>query len=67
MQKALAVLAKIPPSSRQRVRAVDDAAEATQAYVIQRELLGFRDSEMALSLYRVPGEVRARMGARRRA
>ena len=45
---------------------VDDAAAATHAYVIQRELLGFPDTETALNLYAVPGEVRARLGAGRR-
>jgi hypothetical protein len=66
MQEALAALARLRHPSPERVRAVDRAAQAAHAYVIQRELLGFRDTEAALDMYQVPGEVRARLGARPR-
>ena len=44
-----------------RVRA---AAEAVHAYFIQREACGLRRHQDAISEYRIPGEVLARLGAR---
>jgi hypothetical protein len=41
-----------------------EAAERLWYYVVQREVLGFHDSELAMAVYRVPGEVRVRMGRR---
>ncbi|NNM75301.1 hypothetical protein HJG53_00035 [Sphingomonas sp. ID1715] len=43
-----------------------NAAEAAHAYMIQRELCGFRDHKSAFAHYQVPAAVIARMGAARR-
>ena len=66
MEQALAILAACPPTARASARRalVDAAAEATFAYVVQRESMGWRDTEQALDIYGVPNEVRARLGAR---
>ena len=45
--------------------AIWDAADAAFCYIVQREVMGLRDSESALSFYRVPIAVRQRIGARR--
>jgi len=47
----------------ERARLVTAAAYALWNFVVQRECSGFRDTEMALKEYAVPGEVRAKMGA----
>lgn len=44
---------------------VDDAAEQAWGFVVLRAALGWHDDQAALDAYRVPGEVRARMGVRR--
>ena len=66
MEQALAILAACPrdarPASRRAL--LDAAAEATFAYVLVRESLGWRDTTHALDVYGVPYEVRARLGAR---
>ena len=46
-----------------RAHLVDAAAYALWNFVVQRECSGFRDTELALKDYAVPGEVRAKMGA----
>ena len=46
----------------ERVRLVAVAAYALWNFVVQRECSGFRDTELALKEYAVPGEVRAKMG-----
>jgi len=43
-----------------------EAADRVWCYVVQREALGWRDHSEALALYRVPAELVARMGPRRR-
>lgn len=50
--------------SRQDLVAI--AAEMVWFYVVQREVMGWYRHEDALRFYRVPAEVRARMGPRRR-
>ena len=47
----------------ERARLIDAAAYALWNFVVQRECSGFRDTELALKDYAVPGEVRAKMGA----
>ena len=49
----------------QRARLVDAAAYALWNFVVQRECSGFRDTEYVLKDYRVPAEVRAKMGVMR--
>lgn len=48
---------------REQARLVAAAAYALWNFVVQRECSGFRDTELALKDYAVPGEVRAKMGA----
>ena len=45
---------------------VAEAAEYVWFYVVQREAMGWRDHREALAIYRVPPELVARMGPRRR-
>ena len=45
-----------------RARLVQAAAFALWNFVVQRECSGFRDTEYVLKDYRVPAEVRAKMG-----
>ncbi len=67
LEATLAALAACPPDARPSARHVllDAAVDATFAYVVQRESMGWRDSAAALDLYGVPFEVRARLGATR--
>ncbi|HUQ07561.1 MAG TPA: DUF6665 family protein [Kofleriaceae bacterium] len=66
MEGALAILAACPADAQPGARRalLDAAAEATFAYVVVRESLGWRDTTHALDVYGVPYEVRARLGAR---
>jgi hypothetical protein len=66
MEQALAILAACPADARPSARRalLDAAAEATFAYVVVRESMGWRDTTYALDVYGVPYEVRARLGAR---
>ena len=68
MEEALATLAACPADARPSARRalLDAAAEATFAFVVVRESLGWRDTAQVLDVYGVPFEVRARLGARRR-
>jgi len=49
----------------ERARLVTAAAYALWNFVVQRECSGFRDTEYVLKDYRVPAEVRAKMGVMR--
>lgn len=65
VERALAALNgfdrdKHGPDERQRL--VDDAADAVWAFLIQREICGFRDSRDAVRRYGIPKEVMARLG-----
>ncbi|MBZ0237469.1 MAG: hypothetical protein K8M05_34440 [Deltaproteobacteria bacterium] len=66
MEEALARLTACPADARPSLRRLllEAAAEATFAYVVVRESLGWRDTDAALDLYGVPMDVRARLGAR---
>jgi hypothetical protein len=48
-----------------RERLLWDLAERVEAFVVQREACGLRDSRYALKFYGVPREAIARVGARR--
>ena len=52
-----------PDSNRERL--LWDLVERVEAFVIQREACGLRDSRHALKYYGVPREAIARVGARR--
>jgi hypothetical protein len=48
-----------------RERLLWDLAERVQAFVVQREACGLRDSRHVLQLFDIPREALARVGARR--
>jgi hypothetical protein len=48
-----------------RERLLWDCVERAEAFVVQREACGLRDSRQVLKYYGVPREVIARIGARR--
>ena len=51
--------------NEKRERLLWDLAERVEAFVVQREACGLRDSRHALKFYDVPREAIARVGARR--
>lgn len=65
MEAALAAIAACEPGSPALEEALDAAAWATYAYVVQREMMGLTDTDGALEFYKVPLEVRNRMGVAR--
>lgn len=65
VEKALAALSGFDeerhvPAERQRL--LDDAVDAVWAFLIHREICGFRDSRDAIRRYGIPKEVMARLG-----
>jgi hypothetical protein len=54
-----------PALQRVRARLIDTAADALWHFVVQRDCMGFRQTEEILEDYAVPAAVRARMGATR--
>jgi hypothetical protein len=66
LEVALAALAAYGGDEAEREELVAEAGEVLWFYVIQRECLRMFDHENAFAIYRVPGEVMARMGPRRR-
>lgn len=52
-----------PGSNRERL--LWDLADRVEAFVVQREACGLRDSRHVLKLYGVPAEALARVGVRR--
>lgn len=52
-------------SGAQRERLLWDLAERIEAFVVQREACGLRDSRHVLKFYGIPAEAIARVGARR--
>lgn len=66
LERAIAALeAKAPGSAGAREDALWEAADAAFCFIVQREVLGMRDSNATLDFYRVPHAVRRLMGARR--
>ncbi len=49
-----------PPEERQRL--LDEATDAVWAFLIQREICGFRDSRDAVRRYGIPKKIMARLG-----
>ena len=45
-----------------RIRLVQDASDALWCFIVQREACGLRDPRAVFQHYRVPAEVRNRMG-----
>jgi hypothetical protein len=54
-----------PEADAKRERLLWDLVERVEAFVVQREACGLRDSRHALKFYDVPREAIARVGARR--
>jgi hypothetical protein len=54
-----------PRADTKRERLLWDLAERVEAFVVQREACGIRDSRHVLKHYDIPREVVARVGARR--
>ena len=52
-------------ASAKRERLLWDLAERVEAFVVQREACGLRDSRHVLTFYGIPAEALARVGARR--
>jgi hypothetical protein len=65
LERAVAALGLHGADARALEDAVWEAADAAFCYIVQRGAMGIRDSESALGFYRVPEQVRRRMGARR--
>jgi hypothetical protein len=56
-------LAGHPPSSQEvRTRLIEDASYALWCFIVQREACGLRDQGIIVREYRVPAEVRNRIG-----
>lgn len=66
LEVALAALAGHAGDEAEREDLLAAAGEVLWFYVIQRECLRMYDHDNAFAIYRVPGEVIARMGPRRR-
>lgn len=60
----LAALESTGPE-REREALLDAAGEAVWSFVVQREACGLRNTEAVLRHYRIPAEVRMRMGVRK--
>ncbi len=56
---------KDPRADARRERLLWDLAERVEAFVVQREACGLRDSRHVLKFYGIPREAIARVGARR--
>jgi hypothetical protein len=54
-----------PHADAKRERLLWDLAERVEAFVVQREACGLRDSRHVLTFYGIPREAIARVGARR--
>ena len=63
VEEALAALAAAERNPSDRERHLREAAAAVWAYFVQREMIGFRRHDDAVGIYRIPGEVLARLGA----
>jgi hypothetical protein len=65
LQHALDVFRAERATGMQRERLLWDLAERVEAFIVQREACGLRDSRRVLAFYGVPKEAVARVGARR--
>jgi hypothetical protein len=54
-----------PRESASRERLLWELAERVEAFIVHREACGLRDFRHVLEHYQIPGEVLARVGARR--
>ena len=65
LEVALAALAGHAGDEAEREELLAEAGQVLWYYVIQRECLRMFDHDKAFAIYRVPGEVIARMGPKR--
>lgn len=67
LEEALGRLAALESTGpeREREALLDAAGEAVWSFVVQREACGLRNTEAVLRRYRIPAEVRMRMGVRK--
>jgi len=63
VEATLAALRAFEGDAEGREERLAAAAEAVYAYLIQREVMGTRNTEQAVSSYSIPREVLARLGA----
>ncbi|WP_040678598.1 DUF6665 family protein [Rhizobium mesoamericanum] len=69
VETALVRLASWSPENNHktdRQTLLDEASDAVWALFIQREICGLRNDKDVVSLYQIPGEVLARLGAARK-
>jgi len=66
LEKALEELHDFSDETNDRMLALQTAADATQAYFIQRELMGMTDHKHPIEHYNIPLEVLARIGAQQK-
>jgi hypothetical protein len=68
VQESIEALERAPANdARARTQLVDEAAYAVWCYFVFREALGLHHHQQAIEVYRIPGEVIARVGAVRAA
>jgi hypothetical protein len=60
---ALKAFDAAPGKAEDRARLVRRAARAVWAFLVQREICGFRDNKDVVRQYGIPAEVLARLGA----
>ena len=63
LSKALEVLNNFTGNPESRATVLQTAADAAQAYFIQRELMGMTDHSHPIEHYNIPKDVLARIGA----
>ena len=63
LSKALEVLNNFTGNPESRATVLQAAADAAQAYFIQRELMGMTDHSRPIEHYNIPKDVLARIGA----
>lgn len=64
VERTLAALRDAASGQADRQGLLREAADAVQAYFIQREACGLRRHQDAIAHYGIPGEILARLGAR---
>ncbi|MCI0570912.1 MAG: hypothetical protein L0Y66_09180 [Myxococcaceae bacterium] len=66
LEATLAALGSLPSTDAQRTRLVAEAAEWLWYVVVQREAMGMTNHDVLYDTYKVPLEVRQRIGLRPR-
>lgn len=66
VEASLRALSDFTGDASERAALADAAAEAVYAYIVQREVIGLRNTAEVIRDFAVPREVMARLGATRR-